>query len=123
MNEKLCRRLCLERSEGFCERCCVYGPLTMHHRKKRGQGGLWTPDNIVAVCGDGVTGCHGWFEHNPDKAAGLGWHVRPWEDSTEVPVFWRGSTWVLLKTDGSVEHVGHGEDLPIRVGDHGLPRD
>lgn len=83
----------------------------MHHRKKRGQGGLWEPTNIVAVCGDGVRGCHGWFEHNPNAAAEGGWHVRPWEDPAEVPVLWRGTDWVLLTLDGKVENVV--SDLPL----------
>lgn len=77
----------------------------MHHRLKRGQGGIWSPENIVAVCGDGVTGCHGLFEHYPDKAAALGWHVRPWLNPAQVPLLWRGSTWVLLSPEGTVTNV------------------
>ena len=59
----------------------------MHHRKKRSQGGDWSPENIVAVCGHGTTGCHGWIEHNPEAAAHEGFHVRPWEDPAEVKIF------------------------------------
>jgi hypothetical protein len=72
----------------------------MHHRKKRGQGGLWTPQNIVAVCGDGVRGCHGWIEANPDAAAATGWHVRPWLDPAETLILYRLSHWVLLDVEG-----------------------
>jgi hypothetical protein len=58
----------------------------MHHRKKRSQGGDWSPENIVAVCGHGTTGCHGWIEHNPEAAHATGWHVKPWENPAEIPV-------------------------------------
>lgn len=102
MNEKLCRKVVKERSEGFCERCCRSGALSMHHRKKRGQGGPWSPENIVAVCGSGTTGCHGWIEHNPDAAASEGFHVRPWQEPAEVPLLRRGSDWVLLTKFGSL---------------------
>ncbi len=74
----------------------------MHHRKKRSQGGLWTPENIVALCGHGTVGCHSWVEHNPNAAAELGWHVRPWENPAEISVLYRGSTWSYLATDGRV---------------------
>lgn len=100
MNEKKCRQIVAERSEGMCERCCRGGHLTVHHRKKRSQGGLWTPDNCVAVCGHGTAGCHGWIEHNPAKAAAKGFHVRPWQEPDKVPLHWRSSEWVLLLENG-----------------------
>lgn len=104
MNEKRCREIVSHRSEGFCERCCRNGRLTMHHRKKRGQGGLWAPENIVAVCGSGVTGCHGWIEHHPDRAAAEGFHVRPWFDPSVVMIRYRLSHWALLLPDGTVKY-------------------
>ncbi|WNN95721.1 HNH endonuclease [Mycobacterium phage Dulcita] len=84
MNERQCRAEVLERCGGLCERCGRGGPVTMHHRKKRGQGGPWEPWNIVALCGHGTTGCHGWVEANPLAAHATGWHVRPWEDPRSV---------------------------------------
>lgn len=74
----------------------------MHHRKKRGQGGLWTPENIVALCGHGTAGCHGWVEHHPARAAAAGFHVRPWCDPARTPIHWRLSQWVLLDAQGSI---------------------
>ena len=105
MNEKLCRRLVADRSEGFCERCCRFLPLTMHHSKKRGQGGPWEPTNIVAVCGSGTTGCHGWIENHPDSAAVEGFHCRPWINPAELMVLYRRSHWVLLTPEGGIDHV------------------
>ncbi|ALA48482.1 HNH endonuclease [Mycobacterium phage Lolly9] len=106
--EAACRRLIKPRSEGFCERCTAWGNLTLHHRKKRSQGGLWTADNCVLLCGHGTTGCHGWIEHHPDLAEAQGWHVRPWQEPSEVPVLWRGNEWVLLTPEGTMNdyHVG-----------------
>ncbi|OYN81719.1 HNH endonuclease [Mycolicibacterium sphagni] len=101
MSERECRRVTKERCEGFCERCCYGGTLTLHHRKKRSQGGLWTAENCVQLCGHGTAGCHGWVEHNPNAAAAEGWHVRPWEDPAAIPLLWRGSTWVLLTPEGT----------------------
>jgi hypothetical protein len=59
---------------GRCERC--RGPLdgvfgmSVHHRKPRGLGGgkgrpwINEPPNLLAICGSGTTGCHGWVESN-----------------------------------------------------------
>lgn len=102
MSEKECRRIVKERSEGFCERCCRGTALTLHHRKKRSQGGGWTAANCVMLCGHGTVGCHGWVEHNPDAAALTGWHVRPWDEPSEVRVLYRGSDWAYLLSDGKV---------------------
>lgn len=72
----------------------------MHHRKKRSQGGLWTPVNIVAVCGHGTAGCHGWIEHNPNAAAEEGFHVRPWQIPEDTPIY-QGflGRWIRLTVD------------------------
>ena len=100
--ERDTRRIVNERADGFCERCGQYG-TTIHHRKKRGQGGPWTPQNCVAVCGHGTAGCHGWAEHNPNAAHAEGFHVRPWEDETQVPIRHSTNRWVLLDSSGGFE--------------------
>lgn len=105
MTERRCRQLVYQRAEELCERCCRGGTLSVHHRKKRSQGGKWAPENCVLVCGTGVQGCHGWFEHNPDAAHVEGFHVRPWEQPHEMPVYWRLSKWVLLLNDGGIVDV------------------
>jgi hypothetical protein len=74
----------------------------MHHRLKRGQGGLWEPQNIVALCGDGVRGCHGWCEANPRAGHEIGFCVKPWEDPAEMPILYRLSQWALLLPNGEV---------------------
>lgn len=89
----------IARAGGRCERCDGIG-ITMHHRKKRSQGGDWIPSNIVALCGDGTRGCHGWVEANPNDAEFEGWHVRPWDDPAEVKVKYRDGELCLLDEDG-----------------------
>ena len=47
------------RERGMC-RCRHYRPAeSMHEIIFRSQGGKVTPENSIAVCGDGVRGCHG----------------------------------------------------------------
>lgn len=76
----------------------------MHHRLKRGQGGGWEPENIVAVCGSGTTGCHGWIEANPKAAGRQGFHVQPWLNPADTWILYRLSAWALLRADGTVEY-------------------
>jgi len=57
----------LIRSGGLCEyiemghRCCRYDPWrrALHHIKKRSQGGLHTPENIILLCGYHHSLAHG----------------------------------------------------------------
>lgn len=104
MKESQCRQVTYTRSGRLCERCCRGGSTSLHHRKKRGQGGKWDPENCVILCGTGTTGCHGWCEANPNAAEGEGFHVRPWQNPAEIPVKYRGQ-FALLTPDGEVEYV------------------
>lgn len=103
MKEKPCRQIAKQRSGQRCERCSQYGLTTLHHRKKRGQGGMWDPTNCVMLCGHGTTGCHGWVEHNPNAAEVEGFHVRPWLHPAEVKLLYQGR-WALLTDDGKIEY-------------------
>ena len=86
MTEARCREIVAARSGGRCERCGRYRAESMHHRRKRSHGGPWAPSNVVHLCGDGTTGCHGWIEHHAAKAEVEGFHVPSWEDEREVPL-------------------------------------
>lgn len=46
---------------GGC-RLCGKHPASAHHLIPRSLGGIWTESNIVGLCGDGTTGCHGLVE-------------------------------------------------------------
>jgi hypothetical protein len=77
--------------------------ITLHHRKKRSQGGEWSLSNCVMLCGHGTSmdRCHSWCEDHPNEAELEGWHVRPWQDPEDTPVMISGSFAYLLK-DGEM---------------------
>lgn len=67
---------------------CGSAQVTAQHRRARGMGGTSREEigyavNGVPLCGDGVRGCHGWTEHNPDEADLLGWRLTHGQDWTE----------------------------------------
>lgn len=112
MNEAQCRGLVSQRSGGLCEArlggrdalSCRGVGESMHHRRKRSQGGLWTPSNVVHVCGDGTTGCHGYIEANPVQARRARLWLYAGMDSLTTPahMIFRGMRgWYLLDDEGS----------------------
>lgn len=100
--EKETRRIVAERSDGVCEICYGNRGTNMHHRKNASQGGRWTPENIMHLCGSGTTGCHGWVTVNPWMANKLGFSVKRWQDPAEVPIQFGDSQYFLLP-DGTRE--------------------
>jgi 5-methylcytosine-specific restriction endonuclease McrA len=108
-----CRRAAKERAcvvDGWprCERCgSVTEDLSLHHRRKRSQlpkDRLWELSNCVILCGDGVRGCHGWVEHNPDAAREEGFHVRAFEEARQVPIkLWYIEEMVYLNDQGGID--------------------
>ena len=54
--------------------CCICGAsradgrISAHHVYPRSQGGDDVVANLVALCGDGVSGCHGDVEHHRNEA-------------------------------------------------------
>lgn len=71
------RAAVLER-DGGCLRCG--GPLglyySLHHRKGRGGQAPHSMANVVALCGSGTTGCHGWVHARPEESYRTGWLVK-----------------------------------------------
>ena len=73
------RDAAMEAADWMCERCGR--PATnVHHRRPRGMGGtkdptIHDPSNLVALCGSGTTGCHGWIESNRAQARWEGWLI------------------------------------------------
>lgn len=113
MNENKCRIVVSERSSGFCEARlvgqhayrCLGMAQTMHHRRKRSQGGEWRPSNILHVCGDGTRGCHGYIEANPAMARKYGLWLFAGQHPVSSPakVAFRGtSAWYLLDDEGNM---------------------
>ncbi|WP_280420058.1 HNH endonuclease [Nocardia carnea] len=104
MSESTGRSIVNERCWGRCERCGRPGQTTIHHRRKKGQGGLWAPSNLLALCGHGTAGCHGWVEANPTAAHEAGLWLFYSEIATEVrvPLWWWPDP-VRLTDDGSYD--------------------
>lgn len=102
----------VERDQGCCVRCGLRlrgergRDWSVQHRRGRGSGGTRRPDtnqaqNLILLCGDGTTGCHGWVEHNPTAARRGGWAISTWDDpaAEHVDHYLHGRVW--LTADGS----------------------
>lgn len=61
-------------SQQRCARCGQRA-ANWHHRLPRSRGGPDDPINLVALCGSGTTGCHGWVEHHPEQARRDRWTI------------------------------------------------
>ena len=112
--------LVLERQGGRCFWCRTWIAsgtrgldYSIHHRCPRRRGGnksdwINAPSNALAVCGSGVTGCHGWIESARDTALDLGLlvsgvaaNVNPNRRPAHIPVTDRdGARWWLTDDGG-----------------------
>lgn len=98
--------LLLCRSGGLCEartaacaapggrlETLTRGQVSIQHRRARGAGGTSLDEtnslaNLLIICGDGVSACHGWIEtRERDAARRLGLMVdHTYDDGVPVPV-------------------------------------
>lgn len=105
------------------QRCigCGRTNITAQHRTARGRGGtsgaaailIARAANGLPLCGDGVRGCHGWTESNPEWAVLLGWRVLSGTDPEHAP-FWTRfgwQRWTYIEGDPFVAYVDVEEDL------------
>jgi hypothetical protein len=96
--------LARERFGDLCARCGLPGH-TIQHRRPRQIGGSRDPrinalPNLVLLCGDGTTLCHGTVESHRTQAQADGYLVRWPTDPRDVPMLlWDGRR-VLLTDDG-----------------------
>lgn len=99
------RYIVIARANSVCELC--YGPLSqmsVHHRKPRQMGGsrlAWIndPENLLALCGSGTTGCHGYVESHRRVAYDYGWLVRTGMMPHSTPFVDMGGNWWYLYND------------------------
>jgi ribosomal protein L34 len=106
------RAVVVERAGGRCEIAipgvCLGVAGNIHHRESYGMGGrpghVDTAAELLAACGSGTTGCHGWLEHNRAVARAAGWLARR-ETAAGRPVLYRGR-WVLLVGPSTVATEG-----------------
>lgn len=90
-----------------CEKCgdWLQGAMSIHHRRPRGMGGTKRTEtnftsNLMALCGTGTTGCHGWIENNRQEAYEKGWLVSQRDEPTQVPVKSFLYGWIYLDDEG-----------------------
>jgi len=76
------RRAVKERAQNQCEACGGPGPVHLHHRKLRSQGGLHEAVNLLHV----HLSCHASIHANPSRSYLLGHLVRSYDDPALVPV-------------------------------------
>lgn len=82
----------LKRADGKCESCGeeLYGrrgiEYSIHHRKRRSQGGDNRLSNLVALCGHGTSGCHGAAHSEVAQAQVFGFLVLSTDRPEAVPV-------------------------------------
>ncbi|GIH26007.1 hypothetical protein Aph01nite_43170 [Acrocarpospora phusangensis] len=95
----------VEGRDGYrCVRCggpWVKGEDSIQHRIPRGRGGTNALENLLLLCGDGVTKCHGDVEHNRGEAYRAGYLVLTGLDPAAQPVLVHGRDWMLPTRDGS----------------------
>jgi hypothetical protein len=104
MNERKARELLYQRSSHVCELCSSRRGTNAHHRKPRSLGGLWTPSNLLHLCGSGSTGCHGYVTTNPQIAREQGWSVPSWADPARTPVWIAWREFVFLDDHGNYQN-------------------
>jgi hypothetical protein len=112
--DRTTRELVLERDDYRCAVCgdsIVGGVRSIHHhRRNRGSGGssdpaINAPSNLLTVCGDGTSGCHGWIGANPDEAmdAGFAVSLNSSDAPAQVPVDHAVYGLVYLRDDGEFD--------------------
>lgn len=95
------------RDEWCCRRCGIRLSIvegSRHHRQRRGAGGHVT-SNLILLCGSGTTGCHGWVHSHVTMAVsrGLIVPVNGRARSKFIPIYLRGSWWLLDDVGGQVQ--------------------
>lgn len=103
--EKRTRDLVLER-DGYrcvcpCARSIVGEFYSLGHRLREGQGGKYTPVNLLTFQGTGSMGCHARIDQRRDPSdEANGYTVRSWQDPASVPVLIHGTQLMWLTPDG-----------------------
>lgn len=80
---------------------------SLHHRRPRRMGGtraldIHDPSNLLATCGNGTRGCHGWIESHRQVALENGWLLASGADPVARACTLRDGSIVLLRATGYV---------------------
>jgi hypothetical protein len=97
----------LVRAGWHCEICGISLMsilYSIHHRTPRGMGGskvlyLHNASNLLALCGSGTTGCHGYVESHREESYLKGWLIVRGTDPLTVPVLLIHNQEVYLDDD------------------------
>lgn len=83
------RKLVMDRDNGCCVRCgkpVANLPSSVHHRKRRSQGGRNDAANLILLCGTGTLLCHGYVHAHIAESQDAGWLVHGADDPANVPM-------------------------------------
>jgi len=103
------RHTVVSRAKQRCELCYSnLSPMSLHHRRPRGMGGssvpwIHDPENLLALCGTGTTGCHGLVESYRQRAYDFGWLVRYGMTPHNIPFADLHGHWWLLHGELKLE--------------------
>lgn len=102
------RQSVIDRSGGWCEACNRAAPMSIHHRMPRKMGGTsieWInkSENLLALCGSGVTGCHGRIESNRAVSYDRGLLLRVGMNPWATPFMDDDRRWWLITKLGKTE--------------------
>lgn len=98
----------LARGHYKCERCrqdFLKLGVSIHHRRPRMMGGskneeLHKAANLIALCGSGTSGCHGWVESNREEARTFGYLIVKVESAEQIPFKDLNGDWWTIDNNG-----------------------
>ena len=110
----------LARGHYKCERCrqdFLGKPISIHHRRPRMMGGsknleLHKPANLIALCGSGTSGCHGWVESHRLEARTFGYLIQKIESAEEIPFKDFNGDWWLIDNNGQKTQFDTNREVP-----------
>lgn len=78
------------REQNICRICRIRRAESMHEIRPRSLGGRVSPQNSIAVCGNGVEGCHGFAQRHDIWIEGSAEGRLRVMVATEVATAWTG---------------------------------
>lgn len=73
---------------------------------------LHRPANLIALCGSGTSGCHGWVESNRSEARTFGYLIQKVEAACEIPFKDLNGDWWLIDDDGQKRQFDFKFEVP-----------
>lgn len=61
--------------------------------------------NLIALCGSGTTGCHGWVESNRGQSRELGYLIQKVESAELIPFRDDSGLWWHIFNDGTKKQL------------------